>query len=719
MVENPYPIPRQLRLSDILVGDGGDTYGPFDFEIFDPADVVACICPANGLRFVEVPGIVVTKVNGNTALNPLDNFTVRFPFNVESTTRYVVLSSRVSARDAGVISGTRINPDALEKEFSKIATQQQELRRDIGRAIMTDFGAPSFTLDASIDDGRTLMVQGDRLVAGPDLQAIGDEVEAVKDLVEGWASDIVSQGNVPLYAALMGITALVIPLGISAFRVNGFWSAGDGGQALYKKVEAEPGHPGKVRSADGAWWEIAEPVLNVRMFGAKLDVAIADTVAVRNAMQAAFVTGRRAVTIPGGVISFSGIDMTLYKGVSLVAASSDAVLIVPDANNVTIFTDINPSASGSNYTLGPFSILCESGAIVRTGVRALHAIHANRIRADLVCFGCAETIVIDRGGLHDIRCQAAPTQSLPAGKGWLGSSVDGTEAAPIYGAVFSTIDYRIDGGSGAESPALIFRRAVAIKGRVISNNSDYTGTCVAIENDCQGLDLDILAVGYEHALTMGTGPGLDKAPIFNTIRLEADQCTGVSLYVNAAQHNDLRVMITSSFIGTAQTAVLLEGSKVVRNKVHGRVSGYYDPLGTGCTLVNTAGNSIDLCIVGCNRGFVDGGGNTHTDITGDVRENVTSKVVGPFSGVGNRLHDIKGYSGTGVVSTPPIPSSGVPATNVTGHDVRVFFTGGTVSTISVNGQGIGYSSGLSLVLKPGETIAWNGSAAPNWWWIAF
>ncbi|UYZ06164.1 hypothetical protein CFBP5507_07790 [Agrobacterium salinitolerans] len=727
MVENPYPIPRQLRLSDILVGDGGDTYGPFDFEIFDPADVVACICPANGLRFVEVPGIVVTKVNGNTALNPLDNFTVRFPFNVESTTRYVVLSSRVAARDAGVISGTRINPDALEKEFSKIATQQQELRRDIGRAIMTDFGAPSFTLDASIDDGRTLMKAGDRLVAGPDIVAIGDRVENVKDLVEGWASDIVSQGNVPIYAARVGVPALVIPEGINAFRVNGFWSAGDGGQSLYKKVNVEPGHPGKVRSADGAWWEIADAVLNVRMFGARMDVSVVDTSAVRDAMQVAFAQKKRVVKLPGGVISFSGIDMTLYKGVSLVSDTQDSVYIVPDANGVTIFSDNNPSPAGSNFTLGPFSIMCEIDGVKRTGVTGVHAVNSNRIVLDHIKFyGCETNWFFDRGGLHRIEgCVGTGTATLKAGKVYFGSTDDA-----LYGAVFCDVDYRIDNsGAGVQSPAVLFRRCVATKGTILTNNSDYTGDCVVIENDCQGLDLNILGVAYERSLVVHKGTGVDKAPIFNTVRLEADQNGGTSFVMLAGRQNSFDVMITSSANEPANagladnTGIYLFGGDVQHNRISGRVSGFFDPVGAGLVMVSTVGTEIDLSVSGCGRALVDGGGNTKCDIRGDVSEANTvaidSGASSPFAGVGNRIHDLRGYSGASRVASPAVPASGVPITNATGHDVQVFIRGGAVNTLTVRGQGVLYASGIDVLLKPGDTLAWNGTSAPTWNWVAF
>lgn len=57
---------------------------------------------------------------------------------------------------------------------------------------------------------------------------------------------------------------------VNFIRTAGYSTAGDGGAALYKRVASEPTHAGKVQSADGAWWELAERVVNYAMFGADL-----------------------------------------------------------------------------------------------------------------------------------------------------------------------------------------------------------------------------------------------------------------------------------------------------------------------------------------------------------------------------------------------------------------------------------------------------------------
>lgn len=48
-----------------------------------------------------------------------------------------------------------------------------------------------------------------------------------------------------------------IPPVLESIRTEGYNSPGDGGEALYVRVENEPDHWGKVQSADGQWWEKA------------------------------------------------------------------------------------------------------------------------------------------------------------------------------------------------------------------------------------------------------------------------------------------------------------------------------------------------------------------------------------------------------------------------------------------------------------------------------
>jgi len=177
---NPYPLPRAIRQTGILVGNGGSTYGPFAFKVFDTEDVQVWIRPPNVDGFT-IASALVEKIDGL----PFDNFTVTFPANLQDTTAFVVGSARIASRDAGVMGGTRINPDALEKEFSKIAATQQEQSRDIDRALKVDFGGTALVVSGDIADGELLKKQGGRLVGGTN----AGDIEAAKDLAVAAAAE--------------------------------------------------------------------------------------------------------------------------------------------------------------------------------------------------------------------------------------------------------------------------------------------------------------------------------------------------------------------------------------------------------------------------------------------------------------------------------------------------------------------------------------------------
>jgi hypothetical protein len=64
-------------------------------------------------------------------------------------------------------------------------------------------------------------------------QAAQAAAEAARDIAAGYASDAVSQGNVPIYSTVAGMPSLEVPVGIQTIRVNGYASSGDGGGGLF------------------------------------------------------------------------------------------------------------------------------------------------------------------------------------------------------------------------------------------------------------------------------------------------------------------------------------------------------------------------------------------------------------------------------------------------------------------------------------------------------
>jgi hypothetical protein len=82
---------------------------------------------------------------------------------------------------------------------------------------------------------------------------------------------------------------------VTAIQTAGYYSPGDEGGAVYVRTAVAGPAAGKVQSADGQWWVLNVPLVNVKMFGAKGDNATDDTAA----FQAALNFGQ-AVFVPDG-----------------------------------------------------------------------------------------------------------------------------------------------------------------------------------------------------------------------------------------------------------------------------------------------------------------------------------------------------------------------------------------------------------------------------------
>lgn len=165
----PYPISRESRDEAIFFGDGGAIYGPFALKIFDIDDVEVWTKATGGIWTIAAP--TVAKVDPAAAF---DEFLITFASAIPSTTKVKVLSARVHERSAGVTSGTKLSPDALEKELTKQGTILQELRRDVDLAVRGDPGMPGLRISDAVADGQVLMKSGDRLVPGPDAADIAE-----------------------------------------------------------------------------------------------------------------------------------------------------------------------------------------------------------------------------------------------------------------------------------------------------------------------------------------------------------------------------------------------------------------------------------------------------------------------------------------------------------------------------------------------------------------
>ncbi len=88
--------------------------------------------------------------------------------------------------------------------------------------------------------------------------AAQEAAEDARDIAAGYASDAVSQGNVPIYSTIAGMAELTIPAGIISIRVNGKDNVGDGGGGLFS--DAPAGSPDTFTTNAGArtWYRVAD-----------------------------------------------------------------------------------------------------------------------------------------------------------------------------------------------------------------------------------------------------------------------------------------------------------------------------------------------------------------------------------------------------------------------------------------------------------------------------
>jgi hypothetical protein len=124
-------------------------------------------------------------------------------------------------------------------------------------------------------------------------------------------SRLIRQGVVE-YNTIVRLQAAHVNAVTLTVRLNGYYTAGDGGGEAYKRVSAEPSHAGKVQSADGAWWEIVtDYAFNAACFGVKTSVGFDNTTALRNAVAYAKSKNGGYIQLPPGnlgITDFIDID---------------------------------------------------------------------------------------------------------------------------------------------------------------------------------------------------------------------------------------------------------------------------------------------------------------------------------------------------------------------------------------------------------------------------
>lgn len=290
----------------------------------------------------------------------------------------LVLGEAILDRLSSVVSDGKFKSALTDGELDRVRLIQQELSRDVKRSVKVDFGGESISIASKIPEGATLMKSGPLLVEGPNIVEIGNEATEAAGIAKGFASDIVSQGNVPIFDNRVTAGAYDLA-GMNFVRLNRCLPNGRASPALYARASSEPAHAGKFPGLGGAWWEIVEAILTPEMFGAVGDGTTDDSLAVenffkvcsvlglpgridrkhritRNLAAISFVTGKLEITGKGEIYVDSA---TANKPVQIIVPHEAALAVTdisgvshtfPEATSSSIATRI--TAPGHNFSLG-------------------------------------------------------------------------------------------------------------------------------------------------------------------------------------------------------------------------------------------------------------------------------------------------------------------------------------------------------------------------------
>ncbi len=319
-----------------FVTDGVPASGPFNPHKPDIRDTLKALTEGSE-NFPDNRVIRLNNANEGTANNIVVTASVAIP----AAAYQVLYILNVTQENTGpvTISGA-INRDLVT---------------NVNQPVPAGYLMPGMAL-LCIDTGTEL-----RLLSYGDAEAILAAAEAAADRAEAAASGLnlptiqpgdagkalivnESENGYELGAISAGmfdsnidVTTAVIPTTANFLQTAGYYVAGDGGGALYRRVAIEPTHAGKIQSADGAWWELAEGVVNIKVLGAKADsigtgTGTDNSPVLHNAILCAIAL-KKNVYVPAGQYRLA--SRVVYDKSSLNADSSSVPNIIGDGITMT------------------------------------------------------------------------------------------------------------------------------------------------------------------------------------------------------------------------------------------------------------------------------------------------------------------------------------------------------------------------------------------------
>jgi hypothetical protein len=253
-----YPLPRQIRENTLTASAGQTVFGPLDFILFDPEDVVVSVKP--------------TTMETSTTLDPADYLIAPVAPAVAFPARFTVMlatpraagdivtirGSRLARRTTDVTRAGRLQSQPLETELDRLVAAEQELRRDVDRLItQTPIDAQKFL----------------------------DDVIAARDAA--FAAAALLGNQVYQFSTRAEAVAAIIPLIIPKIRVMCRAAGGPVVEAIYEPGTSTGPDAFRDNNGTGNWWQLnlSRPVVDIRWFNVVGDGVTDDIAGAREAVK--------------------------------------------------------------------------------------------------------------------------------------------------------------------------------------------------------------------------------------------------------------------------------------------------------------------------------------------------------------------------------------------------------------------------------------------------
>lgn len=171
--------------------------------------------------------------------------------------------------------------------------------------------------------------------------------------------DAATVGNAFMIDCFANAPTATIPANTTAVFVCGFYTPGDLGQALYKKVNSQPSTTGGKFENNGIWYQLAEPVINPFMFGARGDgTTNGDNVFFQNAID--FIPRGGGLMVPTGYKYLFNDEVRINKPFTVYGQNQGS--FVNDSDGYIEQTNIAKNAftlvaTLTNYAFGAYGII--------------------------------------------------------------------------------------------------------------------------------------------------------------------------------------------------------------------------------------------------------------------------------------------------------------------------------------------------------------------------